>query len=118
MPPMAVTEHDTQHLLRAIELAGRARGHTSPNPMVGAVVVKHGRVIGEGITQPPGQEHAEVMALDAAAADAAGATMYVSLEPCCHHGRTPPCTEAIVSAGISRVAVSYTHLTLPTIYSV
>jgi len=74
--------------------------------MVGAVVVKHGRVIGEGITQPPGQEHAEVMALDAAAADAAGATMYVSLEPCCHHGRTPPCTEAIVSAGISRVVIA------------
>ena len=64
MPSMAVTEHDTRHLLRAIELAERARGQTSPNPMVGAVVVKGGRVIGEGITQPPGQAHAERDALD------------------------------------------------------
>src|SRR4051794_33752380 len=61
------TERDAQHLLRAIELAGRARGETSPNPMVGAVVVKDGRIIGEGITQPPGESHAEVMALEAAA---------------------------------------------------
>jgi diaminohydroxyphosphoribosylaminopyrimidine deaminase/5-amino-6-(5-phosphoribosylamino)uracil reductase len=74
--------------------------------MVGAVVVKDGRVIGEGITQPPGREHAEVMALDAAAGHTAGATMYVSLEPCCHHGRTPPCTDAIVSAGIARVVIA------------
>ena len=74
--------------------------------MVGAVVVKDGRVIGEGITQPPGREHAEVMALEAAAGHTAGATMYVSLEPCCHQGRTPPCTEAIVSAGISRVVIA------------
>ena len=77
MSPMAVTEHDTRHLLRAIELAERARGQTSPNPMVGAVVVKDGRVIGEGITQPPGREHAEVMALEAAAGHTAGATMDV-----------------------------------------
>ena len=74
--------------------------------MVGAVVVKDGRVIGEGITQPPGREHAEVMALEAATGHTAGATMYVSLEPCCHHGRTPPCTDAIVSAGISRVVIA------------
>ena len=92
MPPMAVTEHDTRHLLRAIELAERARGQTSPNPMVGAVVVKGGRVIGEGITQPPGQAHAERAALEDCSEDPAGATMYVSLEPCCHQGRTPPCT--------------------------
>jgi len=92
--------------MRAIELAGRARGQTSPNPMVGAVVVKDDRVIGEGITQPPGDSHAEVMALEEAAGRTAGATMYVSLEPCCHHGRTPPCTDAIISAGISRVVIA------------
>ena len=74
--------------------------------MVGAVVVKDGRVIGEGITQPPGQEHAEVMAIDAATGRTAGATMYVSLEPCCHDGRTPPCTDAILSAGIARVVIA------------
>jgi diaminohydroxyphosphoribosylaminopyrimidine deaminase / 5-amino-6-(5-phosphoribosylamino)uracil reductase len=106
MSPMAVTEHDTRHLMRAIELAGRARGQTSPNPMVGAVVVKGGRVIGEGITQPPGQAHAERQALEQCSEDPAGATMYVSLEPCCHQGRTPPCTEAILEAAISRVVIA------------
>src|ERR671924_986205 len=106
MPDTTATERDAQHILRAIELAGRARGQTSPNPIVGAVVVKDGRVIGEGITQPPGESHAEVIALEAAAGHTAGATMYVSLEPCCHHGRTPPCTDAIVSAGIARVVIA------------
>src|SRR5215213_4283024 len=106
MPPMAVTEHDTRHLLRAIELAERARGQTSPNPMVGAVVVKAGRVIGEGITHPPGQAHAERAALEDCTEDPAGATMYVSLEPCGHHGRTPPCTEAILGASIARVVIA------------
>ena len=106
MPPMAVTEHDTRHLLRAIELAERARGQTSPNPMVGAVVVKGGRVIGEGITQPPGQAHAERDALAGCSEDPAGATMYVSLEPCCHDGRTPPCTQAILDASIARVVIA------------
>jgi diaminohydroxyphosphoribosylaminopyrimidine deaminase/5-amino-6-(5-phosphoribosylamino)uracil reductase len=105
MPQTTATERDAHHLLRAIELAGRARGQTSPNPMVGAVVVKDGRVIGEGITQPPGEDHAEVMALEEAAGNTAGATLYVSLEPCCHHGRTPPCTDAILSAGIARVVI-------------
>jgi diaminohydroxyphosphoribosylaminopyrimidine deaminase / 5-amino-6-(5-phosphoribosylamino)uracil reductase len=106
MPAMAVTEHDTRHLLRAIELAERARGQTSPNPMVGAVVVKNGRVIGEGTTQPPGQAHAERAALDDCSEDPAGATMYVSLEPCGHQGRTPPCTEAILGASIARVVIA------------
>jgi diaminohydroxyphosphoribosylaminopyrimidine deaminase / 5-amino-6-(5-phosphoribosylamino)uracil reductase len=106
MPPMAVTEHDTRHLKRAIELAGTARGQTSPNPMVGAVIVKGGRVIGEGVTQPPGQAHAERDALEHVSEDPAGATMYVSLEPCCHTGRTPPCTEAILEASISRVVIA------------
>jgi diaminohydroxyphosphoribosylaminopyrimidine deaminase / 5-amino-6-(5-phosphoribosylamino)uracil reductase len=106
MPPMAVTEHDTQHLLRAIELAGRARGHTSPNPMVGAVVVKNGRVIGEGTHAAPGDAHAERAALEDCAEDPVGATMYVSLEPCCHQGRTPPCTQAILEASIARVVIA------------
>ena len=106
MPDITATERDAQHLLRALELAARARGQTSPNPMVGAVVVKDGNVIGEGITQPPGEDHAEVMALEAAAGATAGATMYVSLEPCCHQGRTPPCTDAILSAGIARVVIA------------
>src|SRR3954454_13749397 len=106
MPGTAATERDAQHLLRAIELAGRARGQTSPNPIVGAVVVKDDRVIGEGITQPPGEDHAEVMALEAAAGSTAGATMYISLEPSCHHGRTPPCTDAIIAAGIARVVIA------------
>ena len=106
MPPMAVTEHDTRHLLRAIELAERARGQTSPNPMVGAVVVKAGRVIGEGITNPPGQAHAERAALEDCSEDPSGATMYVSLEPCGHQGRTPPCTQAILDASIARVVIA------------
>jgi diaminohydroxyphosphoribosylaminopyrimidine deaminase/5-amino-6-(5-phosphoribosylamino)uracil reductase len=106
MPDSTATDGDKRHLLRAIELAGMVRGQTSPNPMVGAVVVRDGRVIGEGVTQPPGQDHAEVVALEAAAGKTAGATMYISLEPCCHHGRTPPCTEAILSAGIARVVIA------------
>src|SRR5919107_4516688 len=106
MPPMAVTEHDTRHLLRAIELAERVRGQTSPNPIVGAVVVKGGRVIGEGITQPPGQAHAERAAIEDCSEDPAGATLYVSLEPCCHIGKQPPCTDAIVASGIRRVVVA------------
>jgi diaminohydroxyphosphoribosylaminopyrimidine deaminase/5-amino-6-(5-phosphoribosylamino)uracil reductase len=106
MPDITATERDAHHLLRAIELAGRVRGQTSPNPIVGAVIVKSGRVIGEGVTQPPGEAHAERMALGDCAEDPSGATLYVSLEPCCHHGRTPPCTDAIVEAGIARVVIA------------
>jgi diaminohydroxyphosphoribosylaminopyrimidine deaminase/5-amino-6-(5-phosphoribosylamino)uracil reductase len=98
---------DRAHLARAIELAERGRGHTTPNPMVGAVVVREGRVIGEGFHAAAGRLHAEREALaDCDGADTAGATMYVSLEPCCHHGRTPPCTDAIVEARIARVVVA------------
>jgi diaminohydroxyphosphoribosylaminopyrimidine deaminase/5-amino-6-(5-phosphoribosylamino)uracil reductase len=97
---------NTRHLLRAIELAHLTRGQTSPNPMVGAVIVKDGRVIGEGSTQPPGEAHAERMALAACEEDPSGATLYVSLEPCAHHGRTPPCTDAILEAGIARVVIA------------
>src|SRR3954453_20717887 len=100
------THHDERHLLRTVELAAEARGHVSPNPLVGAVVVKNGRPIGEGFHHAAGRPHAEREALAACTEDPAGATMYVSLEPCCHHGRTPPCTEAIVGAGIKRVVVA------------
>jgi diaminohydroxyphosphoribosylaminopyrimidine deaminase/5-amino-6-(5-phosphoribosylamino)uracil reductase len=100
------TQHDERHLMRAVELAAEARGHTSPNPLVGAVIVKNGRTIGEGFHHAAGRPHAEREALAACREDPAGATMYVSLEPCCHHGLTPPCTEAIVSAGIARVVIA------------
>jgi diaminohydroxyphosphoribosylaminopyrimidine deaminase / 5-amino-6-(5-phosphoribosylamino)uracil reductase len=100
------TERDERHLSRAIELASEARGQTSPNPLVGAVIVKNGRTIGEGHHTAAGAPHAEREALSACSEDPAGSTMYVSLEPCAHHGRTPPCTEAIVQAGITRVVVA------------
>jgi len=89
----------------ALSLAGLALGYTSPNPAVGAVLVRDGLVVGFGHTQPPGSVHAEVMALRQAGSRAKGATMYVTLEPCCHHGRTPPCTQAIIDAGIAEVHV-------------
>jgi len=100
------TERDQRHLERTIELAAKARGRTGPNPLVGAVVVKSGRVIGEGFHAAAGEPHAERTALAACAEDTAGATLYVSLEPCAHTGRTPPCTDAILEAGIARVVVA------------
>jgi diaminohydroxyphosphoribosylaminopyrimidine deaminase/5-amino-6-(5-phosphoribosylamino)uracil reductase len=106
MPETTAIERDERHLLRSIELAAEARGHTSPNPLVGAVVVKGGRVIGEGFHSGPGEAHAERVALAACEEDPAGATLYLSLEPCCHHGRTPPCTDAIIQAGIARVVIA------------
>ena len=106
MAESLAAERDAEHLRRAIELASEARGMTSPNPLVGAVVVKSGRVIGEGFHAAAGRPHAEREALAACSEDPAGATMYVSLEPCAHEGRTPPCTEAIVAAGIKRVVVA------------
>ena len=90
-------------MARALGLARDALGSTSPNPAVGAVIVRDGGVVGEGYTLPPGQAHAEVGALRQAGAAAQGATLYVTLEPCCHYGRTPPCTDAIIAAGVSRV---------------
>ena len=106
MTSTTATERDLRHLRRAIELADRARGHTSPNPLVGAVVVRGDAVIGEGFHARAGEPHAERMALASCQEDPAGATMYVSLEPCCHTGRTPPCTTAITEAGITRVVVA------------
>jgi diaminohydroxyphosphoribosylaminopyrimidine deaminase / 5-amino-6-(5-phosphoribosylamino)uracil reductase len=97
---------DSEHLARAIELAEGGRGRTSPNPLVGAVVVRDGVVLGEGFHTAVGELHAEREAIAACGdADLRGATMYVSLEPCCHTGRTPPCTDAIIEAGIARVVV-------------
>ena len=91
------------YMERAIELAQGARGTTSPNPAVGAVIVKDGVVLGEGWTSPPGGLHAEVVALERAGAEAAGATLYTTMEPCCMWGRTPPCTDALAAAGIAEV---------------
>ena len=94
------------YMEQALSLARRALGSASPNPAVGAVVVKDGTVVGEGWTQPPGQAHAEAMALEQAGSKAAGATLYTTLEPCNHTGRTPPCTQAIIEAGIAEVRAS------------
>src|SRR4051795_11314233 len=100
-----VTATDHALLARAIELAGRGVGQVTPNPNVGAVVARDGEVVGEGWHEIFGGPHAEVNALRAAGESAPGAALYASLEPCCHHGKTPPCTEAIVDAGIARVVV-------------
>jgi diaminohydroxyphosphoribosylaminopyrimidine deaminase/5-amino-6-(5-phosphoribosylamino)uracil reductase len=100
------TDSDQTHLARAIELAERGVGRASPNPLVGAVIVRDGAVLGEGWHDEYGGPHAEVNAIAACGgADLRGATMYVSLEPCCHYGHQPPCTEAILGAGIARVVV-------------
>jgi diaminohydroxyphosphoribosylaminopyrimidine deaminase/5-amino-6-(5-phosphoribosylamino)uracil reductase len=91
------------YMEQALSLAHSAVGRVSPNPAVGAVLVKDGRVVGKGATQPSGGPHAEVMALQDASADASGATLYVTLEPCAHQGRTPPCTAALIEAGVAEV---------------
>ena len=92
---------------RAIALAARARHSTSPNPMVGAVLVRDGEVVGEGYHRRAGGPHAEIVALRQAAAAARGATLYVSLEPCAHQGRTGPCSDAVIAAGVARVVVAH-----------
>jgi diaminohydroxyphosphoribosylaminopyrimidine deaminase / 5-amino-6-(5-phosphoribosylamino)uracil reductase len=102
------TEQDRLHLRRALELAEHGRGRVSPNPLVGAVLVSHGEVIGEGYHAEFGRAHAEVAAIEdcrARGGDPSGATLYVTLEPCAHHGKQPPCTDAIRGAGIARVVV-------------
>ena len=92
-----------EQLRRALELAERGRGTTQPNPVVGAVVVRDGEVVGEGWHERAGGPHAEVIALAAAGERAGGSTLYVTMEPCAHHGRTPPCVDAVLAAGVSRV---------------
>ena len=91
------------YMEQALSLAKLALGQVSPNPGVGAVVVNKDVVVGQGYTQPPGSYHAEISALKQAGEKARGSVMYVTLEPCCHYGRTPPCTQAIIAAGITEV---------------
>jgi len=96
---------DEKYMRQALRLARRGLGKTSPNPMVGAVIVKGGRVIGEGYHRYFGGNHAEVDAINNAAEDVSGSTMYVTLEPCCHYGKTPPCVEAIIRSNIGKVVI-------------
>lgn len=101
-----VTGNDISFMQRALNLAELARGNTSPNPIVGAVIVRDEQVIGEGYHAQAGADHAEVAAIKSAGGDVQGATIYVTLEPCCHAGRTGPCTQALIEAGIARVFVA------------
>jgi len=100
--------NDIELMTRALRLAEKGRGKTLPNPMVGAVLFKNGKVVGEGYHKGPGSPHAEVEAIKKAGKSARGATMYVTLEPCCHAGRTGPCTESIKEAGIKKVIYAIT----------
>src|SRR5262245_13802040 len=93
---------DHEHMARALELAANGLYDTAPNPAVGCVLVNDSRVVGTGWTAPAGGPHAEIVALRAAGTAARGATAYVTLEPCCHTGRTGPCTKAVLAAGVSR----------------
>src|SRR5262249_36407913 len=97
---------DEKWMQRALELAERGRGYVEPNPLVGAVLVRDGLLLGEGWHERYGEAHAEVNALAAAGVMARGATLYVTLEPCCHYGKTPPCTDAILRAGVKRVVAA------------
>jgi diaminohydroxyphosphoribosylaminopyrimidine deaminase / 5-amino-6-(5-phosphoribosylamino)uracil reductase len=107
VPALLRSATDRANLARAVALAEGARGRTAPNPAVGCVLVRDDQVVGEGATAPPGGPHAEVVALTAAGERARGATAYVTLEPCAHHGRTPPCVDALCEAGVARVV--YAH---------
>jgi len=97
---------DEEYMRLALTLAAQARGRTSPNPMVGCVIVRDGRIVGQGYHRQAGTPHAEVHALSAAGDLAEGSTLYVTLEPCCHIGRTPPCADAIIRAGVKRVVAA------------
>ena len=105
---MRFSAADSQHMARALQLAARGLLTTTPNPRVGCVIVRDGRVVGEGWHERAGTPHAEIHALRAAGEAARGATAYVTLEPCSHHGRTPPCAEALVDAGVARVVAAMT----------
>ncbi|MDN5864558.1 MAG: bifunctional diaminohydroxyphosphoribosylaminopyrimidine deaminase/5-amino-6-(5-phosphoribosylamino)uracil reductase RibD [Gammaproteobacteria bacterium] len=100
------TPADQRYMRRALRLAVRGKRTSAPNPAVGCVLVKDGRIVGEGFHAWAGEAHAEIRALDAAGEAASGATAYVTLEPCSHHGRTPPCTGALIGAGVGRVVVA------------
>lgn len=99
---------DADHMAHALRLAARGLGNVWPNPAVGCVIVRDGRIVGRGWTQPGGRPHAEVRALQQAGPSAAGATAYVTLEPCAHHGQTPPCAEALIAARVARVVTALT----------
>jgi len=101
-------ESDEKFMKLALSLAEKGRGYVNPNPLVGAVIVKDGKVIGEGYHTAFGKPHAEIEAINSATEDIKGATMYVTLEPCCHQGKTPPCTEAIIKNQLARVVVATT----------
>ena len=101
--PLAIKNQDDEFFARALKQAHFACGSTHPNPSVGALIARDGHILSEGFTEKPGHMHAEKQAIYRAEKDLRGATLYVTLEPCCHSGRTPPCTEAIIAAGISRV---------------
>jgi diaminohydroxyphosphoribosylaminopyrimidine deaminase / 5-amino-6-(5-phosphoribosylamino)uracil reductase len=103
-----LNEDDLPHMRAALSLARRGLGTTWPNPSVGCVIVRDGRVVGRGFTAPGGRPHAEPVALGMAGELARGATVYVTLEPCCHWGRSPPCTDALIAAGVARVVVAAT----------
>lgn len=103
---MTFTAADTRYMTRALELARRGLYTTDPNPRVGCVLVRDGNVVGEGFHERAGQPHAEVNALRAAGERTRDATVYLTLEPCCHHGKTPPCTDALIGAGVARVVVA------------
>ena len=103
---MNETEHDYRYMQRALELARQGAGRVEPNPMVGCVIVQAEKIVGEGFHTAFGRDHAEIEALRSAGADAEGGTLYVNLEPCCHHGKTGPCTEAILAAKLARVVVA------------
>ncbi len=102
----ATRPSDEEYMRRALEVAAKGRGSVSPNPMVGSVVVRDGAIVGEGWHRRPGEPHAEVLAIRTAGTSARGGDLYVNLEPCAHHGRTPPCVEAIAAAGIRRVVAA------------
>jgi diaminohydroxyphosphoribosylaminopyrimidine deaminase/5-amino-6-(5-phosphoribosylamino)uracil reductase len=105
-PPRPSAAEDIDHMRAALALGRRGIGNTWPNPSVGCVIVNDGRVVGRAVTAPGGRPHAEPTALEMAGAAARGATVYVTLEPCCHWGQTPPCTDALINAGVARVVIA------------
>src|SRR5690606_30984286 len=104
--PQQWTAEDRKYMEEALRLARLGLGTASPNPMVGAVVVNEGRIVGTGYHERPGRPHAEAVALEAAGEKARGATLYVTLEPCSHYGRTPPCADLIIQRGVRRVVAA------------
>ena len=104
---MSDSETDARFMALALSLGRRGMGRCAPNPAVGCVLVRDGRIVGRGVTAPGGRPHAETVALAQAGADARGATAYVTLEPCAHHGATPPCAEALIAAGVARVVAPF-----------